>query len=148
MPNLTIPKKNVIGFSTEPPFYLGLTNKFINYARKYIGKYYIGDLNHNNSKLKSPFVSHIGYIWHAAFQHEISPKVELMSIIFSNKKETPGQKYRHTLVTEILNSDLPIHIFGRGCRNSNSSDERVKGSFEGDEPYKNYKFTSPSALHI
>ena len=43
MPLLTIPKEKVIGFAFEPPAFLGLTQEFINYAEKHIGKYFIGD---------------------------------------------------------------------------------------------------------
>ena len=44
MPNLwRTPKQNVIGLAFEPPFFLGLSNQFIEYAKKNIGKYFIGN---------------------------------------------------------------------------------------------------------
>jgi hypothetical protein len=38
-----VPIENVIGFAYEPYVYLGLTNKFVEYAKQNIYKYYIGD---------------------------------------------------------------------------------------------------------
>ena len=43
MPDLNIPKENVIGLAFEPIQFLGLTSIFIDYARKNISKYYLGD---------------------------------------------------------------------------------------------------------
>ena len=43
MPELKIPKENVIGLAFEPIPFLGLNSKFVEYAKKYIGKYFIGD---------------------------------------------------------------------------------------------------------
>ena len=68
-----------------------------------------------------------------------------MSIIFSDKKFLPGHIYRHKLVEKILNSDIDVHIFGRGCTTNTcnvfSNDKRIKGKFKRDEPYENYHFT-------
>jgi hypothetical protein len=142
MPNLSIPKENVIGFSVEPPYYLNIDDTFINYVEKNVSAYYIGDLNYNTTKLKQPFRSQIGFIWHSPLQQVLSPKIGFMSIIFSDKKETPGQCYRHSLVEAILKTNLPIDIFGRGCEYlSQNNDQRIKGKFNGSKPYQNYKFT-------
>ncbi len=141
MPKLAIPKENVIGFSCEPPYYLGMNNEFIEYAKKNISAYYMGDLKHNSKILPKPFIKHIGYVWHASLQQTLFPKIGFMSIIFSDKKETPGQQYRHQLVQAILKTDLPIDIFGRGCKSLFEQDNRVKGEFHTSEPYQNYKFT-------
>ena len=40
MPALKIPKENVIGLAFEPLRFLNLTQSFIDYATKYIGKYF------------------------------------------------------------------------------------------------------------
>ena len=45
MPLLNIPKENVIGLAFEPPYFLGVNQRFIDYANKYIGTYYIGEKN-------------------------------------------------------------------------------------------------------
>ena len=39
-----------------------------------------------------------------------------VSLIFSNKSDLNGHKYRHTLVKRILDENLPVDIYGRGCR--------------------------------
>ncbi len=135
--NLLVPKQYVIGLAHEPFFYLGLTNEFILYAEQNIGKYYIGD----TKNLNLPFVQHIPYLWHTPLLNSIYIKTSLMSIIFSNKKETKGQQYRHEIVNQILTSNLPIDVWGRGCENVNSLDSRIKGGFDQNEPYESYQFT-------
>ena len=77
MPELKIPKENVIGLAFEPLPFLGLTNQFINYALKNIGKYYIGDKNN----LPEPFVEHFGYMWHSRPPKEIIDKPNILGKI-------------------------------------------------------------------
>jgi hypothetical protein len=91
MPQLKIPKQNVIGLAFEPIKFLGLTTAFVEYAQKYIGKYYIGD-NHN---LPAPFIERFGYMWHSRPPKEITFKPNLMSIVVSEKQFAPGHIYRH-----------------------------------------------------
>ena len=124
MPNLCIPAQNVIGMAFEPIKYLGLTKKFVEYAKKHIGKYYIGDVRNLPTP---PFYEHYSYMWHIQIpnwelnaqkvseKQKISEKQHLMSIVVSNKTDAVGHKYRHALVKEILKTDLPIDIFGNGC---------------------------------
>jgi hypothetical protein len=135
MPNLTIPKENVIGLAFEPVKFLGLSSIFIEYAKKNIGKYYIGDKNN----LPEPFIEHFGYMWYSRPLKEITYKPNLMSIILSNKRSAPGHKYRHEMVKKIIEFGLPIDIYGRGS--NNYSYDRVKGSFIDAEPYENYYFS-------
>ncbi len=135
MPNLTIPKENVLGLAFEPIFFLGLTQTFIEYAKKHIGRYFIGDKN----DLPEPFVEHFGYMWHSRPPKEITIKNKLMSIIVSEKKITSGHLYRHQLVQKIIELNLPIDIYGRGSRQYNYS--RVIGKFNDAEPYENYSFS-------
>lgn len=135
MPNLKIPKENVIGLAFEPVKFLGLSTIFIEYAKKNIGKYYIGDKNN----LPEPFIEHFGYMWYSRPSKEITYKPNLMSIILSNKRSAPGHKYRHELVKKIIELGLPIDIYGRGS--NNYSYDRVKGSFIDAEPYENYYFS-------
>jgi hypothetical protein len=138
MPQLTCKKENVIGLAFEPPCYLNLTYDFVIYAMQNIGKYYIGD----NTSLPSPFINHHGFMWYIPFPRMVETKNNFMSIIFSNKKDTIGHKYRHLLVQTILRFGLPIDIYGRGCTSlSNINDSRLKGQFNDEEPYKNYKFS-------
>lgn len=137
MPNLIIPKENVIGFAFEPIRFLLLTDDFINYAQKYIGKYYIGD----TTNLPKPFIEHYSYMWHLEPLKYIPVKKSIMSIIISDKLVTHGHHYRHLLVNEILKTDLPIDIYGTGCKfYKNITDSRIKGKFNEKEPYEFYYF--------
>ena len=135
MPQLKIPKQHVIGLAFEPMQFLGLTTAFVNYAQKYIGKYYIGD-KHN---LPEPFVEHFGYMWHSRPPKAITDKPNLMSIVVSEKQFAPGHIYRHKLVEQIIRNNLPIDIYGRGS--NKYSYGRTKGGFDDAEPYESYLFS-------
>jgi hypothetical protein len=135
MPELKIPKKNVIGLAFEPIQFLGLTDAFVHYAQKHIGKYYIGD----KFGLPEPFVEHFGYMWHSRPPKEITYKPNLMSIVVSDKKIAPGHKYRHQLIEQIIKLKLPIDIYGHGSKNYSYG--RIKGSFNDAEPYETYSFS-------
>ena len=136
MPELKIPKENVIGLAFEPIQFLGLTQEFINYATKHIGKYFIGD----KFDLPNPFIEHFGYMWHSRPPAEIIVKPNLMSIVVSKKKSAPGHIYRHKLVEKIIELGLPIDIYGHGSE-MYSYNNRIKGSFNDVEPYEKYEFS-------
>ena len=55
-----VPKENVIGLAFEPINFLGLTIRFVDYAKKHIGLYYIGQ----KADLPLPFTEHFAYMWH------------------------------------------------------------------------------------
>jgi hypothetical protein len=141
MPQLTIDKKNVLGLAYEPLPFLSLTPQFIEYAKNNIGKYFIGD----KRDLGKPFVEHHGFMW---FEHpEPNKKIEkknIMSIVFSEKMTAPGHQYRRLLISEIINNNLPIDIYGRGCDSLPENIRNmpnIKGSFNKTEPYDEYIFT-------
>lgn len=132
-----IPKQNVIGLAFEPFQFLGLTSEFINYARKYVGKYFIGE----KGNLPAPFIEGFGYMWHITPLNYLPLKNKCMSIMISQKTNAPGHIYRHALVKHILKYNLPIDIYGRGCQYYTSlKDSRIKGKFDEIEPYENYDF--------
>lgn len=133
-----IPKENVIGFAYEPLVYLRLTQQFIEYAKKYIHKYYIGDV----LNLPNPFVEGNGYLIYNAPLPMLQPNSKCMSLMISQKLHQPGHKYRHELAAAILSTNLPIDIYGRGCVFNiyNNGDLRIKGGFEKYEPYDGYNF--------
>ena len=136
MPNLKpISKENVIGMAIEPPQYLGLTNSFIHYAEKFIGKYFIGE----TFGLSKPFIEYYSFMWHNPLLKHIPIKNKMMSIMVSQKLTAPGHQYRHTLVKRILESKLPIDIYGKGCT-FYKNDIRIKGEFSELEPYVDYQF--------
>ncbi len=149
MPILKIPKENVIGLAFEPFIELNLNMEFIEYAKKYIGEYYIGIKNigeYYNTQyiLPSPFVEHYSYMWHEWKKNTkiLYLKTEIMSIIVSLREDYPGHIYRKELVKKILESDMNIHIYGNGSKQFIDNKNRIKGSFlENEPPYKNYKFT-------
>ena len=135
-----VPKENVIGLAFEPINFLGLTIRFVDYAKKNIGLYYIGQ----KADLPLPFTEHFAYMWHTTPLAEIPTKTKNMSLMISTKMQTSGHKYRHMLCERILSSDLPIDIWGNGClyydNSNNKKDSRIKGPFESKEPYLDYRF--------
>lgn len=135
MPDLNIPKENVIGLAFEPIYFLGLTPEFVEYAKNKIGRYFIGD----KFDLPEPFIEHFGYMWHSRPPREIQFKNKLMSIIVSEKQFAPGHLYRHQLVQKIIEFNLPIDIYGRGSRQYKYN--RVIGEFNDAEPYETYSFS-------
>lgn len=141
MPELNIPKKNVIGLAFEPVELLDLTKEFIMYADKYIGKYLIG----KNNNLPKLFVEHFAFMWHnnPCKEIAITQKKKTMSIVFSDKNLAPGHIYRILLVKEILREKLPIDIYGVGCNliKERRKYENVKGKFQNVEPYEEYLFS-------
>jgi len=144
MPNLNIPKENVIGFAFEPPHFLGITTQFIEYAQRHIGKYFIGQTMGLPSP---PFIEDYSYMWHIMPMTIFPPKKKFMSIMCSEKNFAPGHKYRHELVWAILNSKFPIDIYGRGTIYYSSSgsiyqnDSRICGKFIEKEPFEDYEYT-------
>lgn len=132
-----IPKENVIGFSHEPIVYLGLHPGFIEYAKKNINKYYIGDA----ANLPAPFIEGNCYLTYNPPLQSLSPKKHRMSLMISNKFHQPGHQYRHILATEILKTTLPVDIYGRGCVfDVYQNDSRNKGTFKQYELYDGYDF--------
>ena len=133
-----IPKDNVIGLAFEPLPYLGLTRQFVDYVNEKVGKYFIGDVG-DGSILKKQFVEHYAYMWHTTPLKTFPLKNKRMSIMISMKQEMKGHIYRHLLVNEILKHDLPIDIYGRGCKMYHNK-KQLKGEFTEVEPYENYEF--------
>ena len=135
--NPSIPKKNVIGMAFEPPRFLNLTPQFVEYAKRHIGRYYIGE----SEGLGEPFIERYSHMWYNPPLKKKPEKTKLMSIMISEKMGESGHIYRHQLVNKILETDLPIDIYGRGCKYYTFlGDDRVKGEFSEIEPYEKYKF--------
>jgi hypothetical protein len=133
-----IPKENVIGLACEPFDFLRITPTFVEYAKKHIGKYLIGD----KRNLPEPFIGHFGYMWFDRPAAEIQQKNKVMSIVLSDKKFAPGHNYRHSLVNQIIANKLPIDIYGRGSNAyKNAYPNHVKGEFTKSEPYEDYLYT-------
>lgn len=137
MPELECPKENVIGLALEPVPFLFLSDEFVNYAVKNIGKYYIGE----KYDLSEPFVEHHSFMWHTPIPDSINPKTKLMSIIFSKKNITENHRYRRELVVALLTNNFPVDVWGVGCDLIVNGDSRVKGKFNDIEPYDGYLYT-------
>jgi hypothetical protein len=122
MPELvaSVPRANVLGLAFEPRPYLFITAEFVAYARRHIGKYLVGDASRLGGE---PFVEGFAYKW----RHVLVPQFHLerdralirppnmVSIMVSKKMWGPGNRYRHALARRILQSNLPIDIWGNGC---------------------------------
>jgi hypothetical protein len=139
MPNLTVPRHCVIGLAFEPRPFLQLTPQFIHWAQRHVSVYHIGDA----SGLPLPFREGFAFMWHLPAISLTPPDRprQFCSIMVSQKTFAIGHQYRHHLVKAILNSSLPIDIYGRGCR-FYGNDSRLKGEFEENERtmYENYHF--------
>lgn len=138
MPDIKhIPKQNVIGLAFEPFVYLGLTEEFVQYAIDNIGKYFIGDTN----GLPEPFVEWFSYMWHNPPLKQLPVKTKMISMMVSEKASQEGHKYRHELLQKILTTNLPIDIYGRGCKYyKHLNDPRIRGEFIEGEPYNDYQY--------
>ena len=140
--NINVPKENVLGLAYEPIEFLNITQEFVEYAKKHIGKYYIGS-KHN---LPEPFIERFAFMWFCPpirYKSENAfVKTKAMSIVLSDKISAPGHKYRHVLVENILKNKLPINIYGKGAnRYTNIGGSWIKGEFNDVEPYHDYCFT-------
>lgn len=146
MPQLTtkIPKANVIGLAFEPPQFLGINKQFIEYAKQNIGKYYIG----STYDLPLPFVPGYGYMWHnpppkLSSLIPLASRPNIISMMISEKLNATGHLYRHQIVNQIFNHNLPIDLYGRGCRlySNRGLDNQLKGEFTEDAiMYTSYQF--------
>jgi len=137
-PCLKVCKDKVIGFALEPPEFLNVDNRFVQYITNHCKKYFIG--NFHGRANTEPFALHHGFLWHIPFLDPV--KTNVMSIMVSDKKQAPGHLYRHELVKKILETQLPIDIYGTGCPKvgRHGPDARLKGKFSELEPYESYKF--------
>jgi len=135
--DVKVPKENVVGLAFEPPEFLALANNtsFMAFAKEYIHKYLVGSAD----GLPAPFKAGYSFMWHITPPRTIPQKDRMMSIMVSDKSQAPGHKYRHALVQSILNSRLPIDIYGRGCK-FYANDNRLRGQFNDNEPYEKYHF--------
>jgi hypothetical protein len=136
--DLKVSKDCVVGLAFEPPAFLtqdSIFSYFMEYARLHVSKYLIGSCD----GLSDPFVSGYSFMWHITPPRSMIDKTRPMSIMVSEKTNAPGHIYRHALVKAILQSNLNIDIYGRGCRYY-SDDSRLKGEFTDNELYEPYDF--------
>jgi hypothetical protein len=149
-----VPRENVLGLAFEPRAYLSTSPQFVEYARRHIGRYLVGDATGLGGP---PFVETFSYMWHTAPPlPPLKEKRRIASLMISRKLWGPGNKYRHVLAKSILNSNLPIDIWGNGCEllkhpttfsmsnitqnTAVTDDVRIRGDFVETEPYEDYAF--------
>jgi GR25 family glycosyltransferase involved in LPS biosynthesis/glycosyltransferase involved in cell wall biosynthesis len=148
----SVRRERVIGLSHEPYEILfsssGDKSKFISYAEKYIGKYFIGD----KRDLPSPFVEGQPFLVHNKPPPAVLRKKEkFCSFVVSNKRTLEGNQYRHELLKAIIETtNLPIDIYGYSSTEYSKiypGDERIKYPLRGKEdvpfgtePYEQYRF--------
>lgn len=139
---VNVPKENVIGVAQEPPTMLGMTPGFVHYVHYKVAAYLVGD----SRGLPHEFVEDNAYLPHCHIPKEINmEKPKLMSIALSTKSFMPGHIYRNQLLYLILQSNLPIDIYGHGAQNlldRGANDSRLKGKFNKPiEVFNDYWFT-------
>ena len=137
-----IPKENILFLSYEPNIYFNFNGSMCRNISQVCNRYLIGTKEHF---MPDNFISHYGYMWHSQirdeyFENILHQKKHTMSITFSKKRFWPGHKYRHLMVKKILETNLDVHIWGKGC-STVGNDTRIKGEFDSEEPYQNYHFT-------
>jgi len=142
-PKLDLPPSRVFGVYKEPTCtWKNLKASFAEYAKDHIGMYICQD----NSDLPADIFKQ----WHCfnlnwidtpvlELQHAIIDKPKTLSMIASNAKQWPGHCLRHSIIKEILKTDLEIDIFGRYLEKE-YKDPRIKGTLknkaDGLLPYK------------
>lgn len=136
--NPAIPKKNIVGLAWEPNPLLRIEPHFIMYCVHHMNRYLLG----NKANLPQPFEENYAFLNRNPMQENIPVKTNRCSIIFSNKGFMEGHKYRRAIVEAILQTDLPIDIWGLGCQSLQISDSRIKGKFLQNSviPYETYVF--------
>jgi hypothetical protein len=134
MPPLHIDKSHVLGLAFEPNQYLHIDQKFIDYATEKIGTYLIGDTKH----LSPPFTEHYSYLHHTKPNYN-APHRKIMSLMVSKKTQAPGHIYRHALAHRILQTKLPVDIYGNGCH-YHRQDARIKGPYDDNTLYNDYVY--------
>ena len=91
--------------------------------------------------LPEPFIERFSYMWYNPPLKELPEKTKMLSMMISEKASQSGHQYRHELVQAILQTNLPIDIYGRGCKYyEHLNDPRIRGEFNEREPYNDYQF--------
>jgi len=145
-----LPRKNVLGLAFEPNELMKYQKDkiFLKYLQDRVGKYFMGKfIRRMNPKLGKILIVHNSFMTHTRNktlldnENKIIEKKYPISMIASFKRVLFGHKYRHKLITELLKTNMDIHMYGKRLENCGYNDNRIKGSFNGDEPYVDYQFT-------
>lgn len=132
-PDLKVHKSKVLGMACEPDAIYNLSNH-VEWVRKHVSKYFCNkpdglptDLFIGNFTYLAP----MPFIWKDRW---VKPeKTKLFSMVASSKMDLPGHRYRHAVIRELLSSDIPVDIYGRGLEHIYRGDTRIKGTVEQKE---------------
>jgi len=156
MPNdshfAALPRHRIVGFAHEPlPLLLHMAPPaWVDYVKRFVGTYYVGD-----EQLGAPFRGGQLFLMHnqssQSSMKQQPVKTRFCSLVLSHKKMLPGHRYRHELADAILQTNLPVDIYGRGCdeyRRKYPYDTRIRGAFpqtpeavHGVVPYADYNYS-------
>jgi len=148
MPDLTISRDNVIGFAHVNMRKNSPSPAFIAYAQKHVRKYFIGDIDELHNPWETsmdPFCEGRVFPMYSPITTPLkTTKTKLMSISATLNLNTPGHKYRRKLVARIIESTLPIDVYGHGCIEYQSNeDKRICGTYPESCPaimYDDYMY--------
>lgn len=136
--------RKYIGVLMEPSWFLGEYKKSEIYdTNDYVISYTEESKYKNNIFYPGVLPFHVTYETGPGLDyyiHKDFKKDKLCSIIVSRNKTSYNSDVlynaRVRLVEEILKTDLPIDIFGKGWDNFTGVDNRIKGSLDLEEKYK------------
>ena len=164
MPNISINKENIIGLAQEPATHfhfecrvINSKDKFINYFKNNVKKYFIGSTKSFKLIPSVPFIEKMSYqlpymsykIVNNFIEH-YPEKNGLINYVYSWKN--PGYPthlyhYRHKLGNHIFKNKLPIDIYGsvtNSLKKNFPNNYHIKYAFDWKDVhkvYENYKFS-------
>ena len=144
-PELLVDKSRVIGFSLEAkPVW---KPHFIQYAKRRIGVYYVGDYDDDDVSLGTePFVEHFSYVLYSLPTRVIYEKSSYMSLVVYDKRYSLGQHYCNRIADMIVKNNLPIDIYGNPTQNysdliSSVNMFTIRETYKPTRPYEKYAFS-------
>lgn len=144
--------RKYIGVLMEPSWFLGEHKKNEIYKTcDHVISYTKNSPYKNNIYYPGILPFHLTYDTGPSLDHYLNnrfTKDRLCSIVVSRNKTSHNNNVlynsRVNLVEEILQTNLPIDIYGKGWEDYTSRDSRIKGSLDIEEKYKgleSYKFS-------
>jgi hypothetical protein len=157
MPNISINKENVIGLAQEPAIHFKFEgrnskDKFINYCKNNVKKYFIGATKPLKIISTVPFIEkmsyqlpHISYKIVNKYIENFPTKNKIINYVYSSKNSgNPSQlyHYRHELGSNILKCNLHVDIYGSGTntlKKNFPNKENIKYEFDWKDVHKIYE---------
>jgi hypothetical protein len=136
-----LPKENVLGFFTEPYPLRNPEGQF-EYAKDHISKLFVHEKLAGYPDFCEEYIPFLGCA--RGINQQLTPQVKtkFCSIIASHKGFLSGHSLRHQLIRAILQTDLPIDIYGRHIETMYRGDPRIKGTIDNKDPaFVDYEYT-------